>query len=119
MLKEFREFATRGNVIDLAVGLILGAAFKDIVNSLVKDVLLPLIGAVSGGVGFEHLFINLSAVEYAALAEAEAAGAATLKYGKFITASIDFVIIAFSMFILVRTINRLMRELENVDEVLK
>jgi len=116
MLKEFREFATRGNVIDLAVGLILGAAFKDIVNSLVKDVIMPPVGAIVGGVDFEHLFISLSDVQYATLAEAQAAGAATLNYGRFLTVIIDFVIIAFSMFILVRTINRLMRELEDATE---
>ena len=116
MLKEFREFATRGNVIDLAVGLILGASFKDIVNSLVKDVIMPPIGAIVGGVDFDHLFISLSGEQYATLAEAEAAGAATLKYGSFISAVIDFIIIALSMFILVRTINRMMRE---VDEGLE
>ncbi len=118
MLNEFREFATRGNAIDLAVGLILGAAFKDIINSLVKDVFTPIIGAITGGVDFSHLFISLSATQYATLAEAEEVGAATIRYGNFITVAIEFVIIAFSMFLLVRTINRLMREIENVEEVI-
>ena len=107
MLKEFREFAMRGNVVDLAVGLILGAAFGSIVNSLVNDILMPPIGLLLGGVDFSNLFINLSGQEYASLAAAQDAGAATINYGVFINLLINFIVVAFAMFLLVRAINRL------------
>lgn len=107
MLKEFKEFAMRGNVVDLAVGVIIGAAFGTIVNSLVKDIIMPPIGLLLGGVDFSDLFINLSGQEYASLAEAQAAGAATINYGLFINALINFIIIAFAIFLLVKQINRM------------
>ena len=110
MLKEFREFAVRGNVVDLAVGLIVGAAFGKIVTSLVNDVLMPPLGLVLGRVDFSNLFINLGSQHYATLAEAKQAGAATINYGLFINTVIDFAIVAFAIFLLVRQINRLNRK---------
>jgi large conductance mechanosensitive channel len=109
MWKEFREFAVRGNVVDLAVGLIVGAAFGKIVTSLVSDVLMPPLGLVLGRVDFSTLFINLGSQHYATLAEAKQAGAATINYGLFINTLIDFVIVAFAIFLLVKQINRLNR----------
>lgn len=110
MWKEFREFAMRGNVIDLAVGLVIGAAFGKIVTSLVNDILMPPLGLALGEVDFSNLFINLSGGEYRSLAEAKAAGAATINYGVFINTIIDFAIVAFAIFLLVRGINRLRRQ---------
>jgi large conductance mechanosensitive channel len=107
MLKEFREFAMRGNVVDLAVGVIIGAAFGKIVTSLVNDIIMPPLGLVLGQVDFSNLFISLSGKSYGSLAEAKAAGAATLNYGLFINNVLDFVIVAFAVFLLVRGINRL------------
>jgi large conductance mechanosensitive channel len=113
MLKEFRDFAMRGNVVDLAVGLIIGAAFGKIVTSLVNDILMPPLGLVLGKVDFSNLFINLSGQHYATLAEAKQAGAATLNYGLFINTIIDFVIVAFAIFLLIKQINRLQRLQKN------
>ncbi|MGH8727358.1 MAG: large conductance mechanosensitive channel protein MscL [Burkholderiales bacterium] len=107
MLKEFKEFAMRGSVVDLAVGFIIGAAFGTIVNSFVKDILMPPIGLLLGGVDFSDLFINLSGQEYASLAEATASGAPTINYGLFINAIINFLIIAFAIFLLIKQINRM------------
>ena len=107
MLKEFRDFAMRGNVIDLAVGIIIGAAFGKIVTSLVNDILMPPIGIILGKVDFSNLFINLSGKPYDSLAAAKAAGAATINYGIFINNIIDFLIVAFAVFLLVRHVNRL------------
>jgi large conductance mechanosensitive channel len=112
MLREFREFAMRGNVVDLAVGIIIGAAFGKIVSSLVNDLLMPPIGLLLGRVDFSNLFINLSGQPYASLAEAKAAGAPTINYGVFLNTVIDFVIVAFAIFLLVRFINRLARQRE-------
>jgi large conductance mechanosensitive channel len=112
MLREFREFAMRGNVVDLAVGIIIGAAFGKIVSSLVNDLLMLPIGLLLGGVDFSNLFINLSGQSYASLAEAKAAGAPTINYGVFLNTVIDFVIVAFAIFLLVRFINRLARQRE-------
>jgi large conductance mechanosensitive channel len=109
MLKEFREFAMRGNVVDLAIGLIIGAAFGKIVTSLVNDILMPPLGLVLGHVDFSSLFLNLGSQHYATLAEAKQAGAATINYGLFINTIIDFVIVAFAIFLLVKQINRLNR----------
>ena len=106
MWKEFRDFAMRGNVVDLAVGIIIGAAFGKIVTSLVNDILMPPIGILLGKVDFSNLFINLSGKEYGSLAEAKAVGAATINYGLFINNIIDFVIVAFAVFLLVRQVNR-------------
>jgi large conductance mechanosensitive channel len=108
VFKEFKEFAMRGNVLDLAVGVILGAAFGKIVSSLVDDVLMPPLGKALGRVDFSNLFINLSDKSYDTLAAAKAAGAPTLNYGNFINTIISFLIVAFSVFILVRSVNRWM-----------
>lgn len=108
-LSEFREFAVKGNVVDLAVGLIIGAAFGKIVSSLVDDVIMPPIGLLLGKVDFSDLFINLSGQDFASLAAAKAAGAPVIAYGSFINTIINFVIIAFAVFLLVKQINRLRR----------
>jgi large conductance mechanosensitive channel len=110
MLKEFREFAMRGNVIDLAIGVIIGGAFGRIVSSLVNDVIMPPIGLLLGNIDFSSLFIDLSGKGFASLAVAKQAGAATLNYGLFINTIIDFVIISFAIFIVVRQINRLAKK---------
>lgn len=115
ILKEFKEFAVKGNVLDLAVGLIIGAEFGKIVNSMVQDVLMPLIGLMIGGIDFRNLFLTLkegSAAPgpYATLAEAQKAGAVTLNLGLFITTVITFTIIAFAVFLIVRAFNKLRAE---------
>jgi large conductance mechanosensitive channel len=110
MLKDFKEFAMKGNVIDMAVGIMIGAAFGKIVTSFVSDLLTPLVGRVVGKMDFSNLFINLSGGDYATLAEAKKAGAATINYGLFLNATIDFLIVAFALFLLIRQINRLKRE---------
>jgi large conductance mechanosensitive channel len=107
MWKEFKEFAVKGNVMDMAVGIILGAAFGKIVSSFVSDVIMPPIGLVLGKMDFSELFINLSAKPVATLAEAKAAGAPVIKYGMFINTVIDFVIIAFAVFLVIQQLNRL------------
>lgn len=118
MLKEFKEFALRGNVVDMAVGIIIGAAFGTIVTSLVNDVIMPPIGLLLGDVDFADLYLLLKegvpASPYASLADAQTAGAVTLNYGVFINAVVSFLIVAFVIFMLVRTINRLRREEEEV-----
>lgn len=106
MLKEFKEFAMRGSVLDLAVGVIIGAAFGKVVSSLVEDVLMPPIGRLLGHVNFSDLFLNLSGTSYASLADAKAHGAATLNYGMFLNTIINFVIVAFAVFLLVRSVNK-------------
>ncbi|MGH9675817.1 MAG: large conductance mechanosensitive channel protein MscL [Candidatus Acidiferrum sp.] len=106
MLKEFKEFAMRGNVVDLAVGVIIGVAFGKIVSSLVEDVIMPPIGRLLGHVDFSGLFINLSDKSYDTLAAAKAAGAATINYGIFINTVINFLIVAFAVFIVVQQLNR-------------
>jgi len=108
MFKEFKEFAMRGNVLDMAVGIIIGAAFGQIVNSFVQDILMPPVGRLVGHVDFSNLFISLNGVHYDTLAAAKAAGAATLNYGMFLNTVINFLIVAFAIFILVRQVNRLM-----------
>jgi large conductance mechanosensitive channel len=108
VLKEFKEFAMRGNVLDLAVGVIIGAAFGKVVASLVDDVLMPPLGHIIGHVDFSSLFINLSGTHYDSLSAAKAAGAATLNYGSFINTIINFLIIAFAVFLVVRSVNRWM-----------
>lgn len=109
MLQEFREFAMRGNVVDLAVGFILGGAFSTIVKSLVNDVLMPPLGLLLGGVDFQNLFVALDGSAHASLAEAQAAGAATINYGLFINNVIAFVILAAALFFLVKGMNSLQR----------
>lgn len=106
MLKEFQEFAMRGNVLDMAIGIIIGAAFGRIINSFVADILMPPIGLLLGNVDFSSLFVNLSGTHYNSLAEAKTAGAATLNYGAFFNTLIDFIIVAFAIFLLVRQVNR-------------
>ena len=116
MLKEFKEFAMRGNVVDMAVGIIIGAAFGTIVSSLVADVLMPPIGLLLGSVDFSNLFVVLKqgalAGPYASLADAQKAGAVSINYGLFINTIIKFVIVAFAVFLLIRSINRLKRKEE-------
>jgi large conductance mechanosensitive channel len=107
MLNEFKTFIAKGNVIDLAVGIIIGAAFTAIVNSLVSDLINPIIGVITGGIDFSNLFINLSGTDYASLKAARDAGAPVLAYGSFITAVINFLIIAWVVFLLVKAVNRL------------
>jgi large conductance mechanosensitive channel len=112
MLKEFKEFALRGNVIDMAIGIIIGAAFGGIVTSFINDILMPPIGLLLGNVDFSNLFVNLSGQPYATLAEAQAAGAATINYGLFINTVLDFIVVAFVVFLFVRQVNRMRREAE-------
>jgi large conductance mechanosensitive channel len=106
MLKEFKAFAMRGNVLDLAVGIVIGAAFGKIVTSFVADVLMPPIGVIMGKADFSSLFFDLSGAHHASLAEAKAAGAATINYGLFVQAVVDFLIVAFVIFLIVRQVNR-------------
>lgn len=121
MLKEFKEFALKGNVMDLAVGVVIGGAFGKIVTSLVNDIITPMIGLLLGKVDFSGLFINLSGVPYTTIAEAKKANAATLNYGLFLNSVIDFVIIAFSIFIVIKQLNRFKRkqEVEKAPETTK
>ncbi len=112
MLQEFKRFALRGNVLDLAIAVIVGAAFGNIVTSFVNDILMPPVGMLVGNVDFTDLFITLSRESYESLAAATEAGAATLNYGVFINTILDFVIIAFAMFLIVRQVNRLQRAKE-------
>jgi len=107
MFKEFKEFAVRGNVLDMAVGIIIGAAFGQIVTSFVQDILMPPIGRLLGHVDFSNLFVSLSGTHYDTLAAAKAAGAATVNYGVFLNTIVNFVIVAFAIFLLVREVNRL------------
>ncbi len=116
MLKEFKEFAMRGNVVDMAVGIIIGAAFGGIVKSLVADLIMPPIGLLLGGVDFSDIFVNLSGGEYASLAAAQEAGAATLNVGVFINTVLNFIIVAFAIFILIRAINQMKRKEEPEPE---
>jgi large conductance mechanosensitive channel len=116
MFKEFKEFALRGNVVDMAVGIIIGAAFGKIINSFVTDVLMPPIGLLLGKVDFSNLFLNLSGKPYDSLATAKAAGAATINYGLFLNTMIDFTIVAFAIFLLIRQINRLKRQPEKTTK---
>lgn len=117
MLKEFREFALKGNVLDLAIGVIVGGAFGKIVTSLVNDVLMPPLGLVVGKVDFSNLFINLSGKPVQSVAEAKAAGIPTLNYGLFLNNVLDFVIVAFTVFLMVKAINRIRRKEEKQEEV--
>ncbi len=112
MLKEFKEFALRGNVVDMAVGIIIGAAFSTIVKSLVDDIIMPPIGVITGGVDFSNLFIPLNGEHYDSLAQARQAGAPTLNYGLFINSVISFTIVAFVLFMVVKAMNQLRRKQE-------
>jgi large conductance mechanosensitive channel len=112
MLKEFKEFALRGNVLDMAVGIILGTAFGKIVSSLVNDVLMPPIGLLLGQADFSNLFLTLSGNDFATLEQARAAGAVTVNYGVFVNTVLDFLLVALAVFVLVRQVNRLRRKQE-------
>src|SRR5207245_5848374 len=107
MLKEFKEFAMRGNVLDMAVGIVIGAAFGKIVTSFVGDILMPPLGLLLGRVDFSNLFVTLSGQSYASLAAAKAAGAPTINYGVFLNTVLDFLIVAFAIFLLIQQVNRL------------
>ena len=110
MLKEFKEFAVRGNVLDLAIGVVIGGAFGKIVTSLVDDVLMPPIGLLLGRVDFASLYVPLNGQRYASLAQAKAAGAPTLNYGLFLNNLVSFLIVAFAVFLLVKQVNRFRKE---------
>lgn len=112
MLKEFKEFAMRGNVIDMAVGIVIGAAFGKIVSSFVADILMPPIGLLLGNVDFSELYVNLTDTPYATLAQAQEAGAATINYGLWLNSVLDFVIVAFAVFLVIRQMNRLKKKEE-------
>ncbi len=116
MLKEFKEFALRGNVVDMAVGIIIGAAFSIIVKSLVDDIIMPPIGVVTGGVDFSNIFFALDGKDYASLAVARQAGAPTLNLGVFVNNVISFLIVAFVLFMAIKGMNRLRRKQEEVPQ---
>ncbi len=115
-IKEFKEFAVKGNVMDMAVGVIIGGAFGKIVTSLVNDVLMPIIGKLTGGISFTDLFVTLSDGEFKTLAAAQEAGAAVLAYGQFIQNIIDFIIIAFCIFLMIKGMNKLKKKEEPAPE---
>jgi large conductance mechanosensitive channel len=117
MWKEFKEFAMRGNVLDMAVGIIIGAAFGKIVSSFVNDVLMPPIGLLLGKVDFSNLFITLSGQSFATLEEAKKAGAVTIKYGIFFNTIIDFILVALAVFLMIRQLNRIKRQPEPAPAV--
>ncbi|MBN1813483.1 MAG: large conductance mechanosensitive channel protein MscL [Anaerolineae bacterium] len=119
MWKEFKQFIARGNVVDLAIGVIIGAAFGKIVTSFVNDILMPPIGLLLGNVDFANLFITLSGGSYATLEEAQAAGAATINYGVFINTIIDFLIVAFVIFLLIKQVNRLKKPAPSAEPTTK
>ncbi len=110
LLKEFKAFAMRGNVMDMAVGILIGGAFGKIVTSMVNDILMPPIGKLTGNVNFADLFVALDGQTYSSLAEAKAAGAATINYGQFVNTIVDFVIVALAIFLVVRAMNALRRQ---------
>lgn len=112
MVKEFKEFAMRGNVVDMAVGIIIGAAFGKIVSSLVQDVIMPPIGMLTGGVNFSELYINLGAATYESLAKATEAGAPVIKIGVFLQTVFDFIIIAFAIFMMIKALNSMKKKQE-------
>jgi large conductance mechanosensitive channel len=112
MLNEFKKFAMRGNVVDMAVGIIIGAAFGKIVSSIVNDIIMPPIGLLMGGVDFSNLFVDLSGVGYATLAAAEEAGAPIIKYGVFINTVLDFLIVAFAIFMVIKGMNSMKKKEE-------
>ena len=116
MFKEFKDFAMRGNVVDMAVGIVIGGAFGKIVSSFVKDVLMPPIGMLMGNVNFSELFVNLGSTAYATLAAAQEAGAPTINYGMFINTVIDFIIIAFAIFMVVKAMNSTKKKEEEAPE---
>jgi large conductance mechanosensitive channel len=112
MFKEFKDFAMKGNVLDMAIGIIIGVAFGKIITSFVADILMPPLGLLLGKMDFSNLFINLSGQDFPTVAAAKAAGAATLNYGVFLNTVIDFLIVAFAIFLLIRQVNKLKRQPE-------
>ena len=112
MLKEFKEFAIKGNVVDMGIGIVIGAAFTSIIKSFVADIINPIIGVITGGVDFSNLFINLGYGDFASLAAAQEAGAPTINYGLFINAIITFIIVAWVMFMVIKAVNKLKRSEE-------
>ena len=116
MLKEFREFAIKGSVMDMAVGIIIGAAFGKIVTSLVEDVIMPPIGLLLGKVDFANLYINLSGQQWESVEAATNAGAPIIRYGVFLNQTISFLIVAFAVFLLVKAVNRMRRQEETAEE---
>lgn len=119
MFKEFKEFAVKGNVLDLAIGVVIGGAFGKIVSSLVNDIIMPIVGGLIGRVDFTNFFISLDGTKYATLQQAQDAGAATLNYGLFINSIIEFLIISFSIFIVIKQINKLKKEEEPAPSTTK
>lgn len=116
MLKEFKEFALKGNFFDMAVGIVIGASFSTIVKSLVDDIIMPVVGYLSGGVDFKEKYINLSGGEFETLAAAKEAGAAAITYGNFISAIITFLIVAFVLFMIVKGMNKAMDAMKEEEE---
>jgi large conductance mechanosensitive channel len=116
ILQEFKDFAVKGNVVDMGVGIVIGAAFTTIVNSFVKDIVNPIMGVLTGGVDFSNLFINLSGQEFSSLAAAQEAGAATINYGLFINAIISFLIVSFALFMVIKNINKLKKQAEEAPK---
>ena len=110
MIKEFKEFAVSGNVVDIGVGIVIGVAFKGIIGSFVADILTPLLGLVTGGVDFANRFVALDGAHYATLAEAKKAGAATLNYGLFVNSVISFLLVAFALFLVVRKVLKMRKK---------
>jgi len=117
LIKEFKEFITRGNVIDMAVGIIVGSAFGKIITSLVNDIVMPPIGLLLGNVDFSNLYINLSKIDYANLADAKKAGAPTINYGAFLNIIIDFLLVAFVIFLFIKQVNVLKKKFEKTADV--
>lgn len=116
MLKEFKEFAMRGNVVDMAVGIVIGAAFTSIVKSFVDDIMMPVIGVLTGGIDFSNVFITLKGETYPTLQAAKEAGAVTLNLGVFLNAVISFLIVAFALFLLIKAMNKMKRKQEEAPE---
>jgi large conductance mechanosensitive channel len=116
LLKEFKAFAMKGNVVDLAVGVVIGGAFGKVVTSFVNDIIMPLLGLLIGGMDFSNLFIALDGNKYATLADAQAATVPTLNYGLFISTVIDFLIIAFSIFIVIKQLNRFKKKEVQIEK---
>ena len=116
MIEEFKKFIMRGNVLDMAVGIIIGAAFGKIVSSFVSDIMMPPLGLLLGKVDFSNLFINLSSEEYASIAAAKEAGAPVVAYGLFLNSVVDFLIVAFAIFLLIKQVNRIVPKKEAAPE---
>ncbi len=116
MVQEFKDFALKGNVVDMGVGIVIGAAFTTIVTSLVKDIINPVIGFFAGGVDFSNLFVNLGSGDFNSLEAAQSAGAPTINYGLFINAIISFLIVAFVLFMIIKNVNRLKKDNEEEEE---